>query len=224
MFRYLFCCVFLRGRSLQPALPVAVIDANRAYFDAMPARILYQLRWGIKAHWLAVEQGGDKGRRMVTFQPGRDIHQQGEAGRVRFGKAIFAKAQHLLINLLRKAGAVATRQHALNEALLEMIQSAMTLPCRHRTAQLIGFARRETGGDHRQLHHLLLEDRHAQSAFEHRAYRLARIRHRLQPLPPTQIGMHHAALDRPWTDDGDLDHQIVERGRFQSRQHRHLRP
>ncbi len=36
--------------------------------------------------------------------------------------------------------------------------------------------------------------------------------------------MHHVALDRAGPDDGDLDHEIVERARLQPRQHVHLRP
>ncbi len=39
-----------------------------------------------------------------------------------------------------------------------------------------------------------------------------------------QVGMHHAALDRPRPHDRDLDHQIVEFLRLQARQHAHLRP
>src|SRR5215217_3682774 len=36
--------------------------------------------------------------------------------------------------------------------------------------------------------------------------------------------MHHVTLDRARADDGDLDDQVVEFGRFEPRQHRHLRP
>ena len=74
------------------------------------------------------------------------------------------------------------------------------------------------------LHRLLLEDRHAQRAFEHAAHRRGRIGDRLLALPPPQIGMDHVALDRPRPHDGDLDHQVVEAARPQARQHRHLRP
>jgi hypothetical protein len=35
--------------------------------------------------------------------------------------------------------------------------------------------------------------------------------------------MHHAALDRAGPHDRHLDHQVVEIGRLQARQHRHLR-
>ena len=41
--------------------------------------------------------------------------------------------------------------------------------------------------------------------------------------PPAQIRVHHVALDRAWTDDGDLDHEVVKYPRLQARQHVHLR-
>ena len=34
--------------------------------------------------------------------------------------------------------------------------------------ELIGFAGRIVGGNHRQAHHLLLKQRHAESSFQHR--------------------------------------------------------
>jgi hypothetical protein len=73
------------------------------------------------------------------------------------------------------------------------------------------------------LHHLLLEDRHAERAFEHAAHGVGRIRDRLQSLPALQVRMHHAALDRPGAHDRGLDHEVIEGARPQPRQHVHLR-
>ena len=50
-----------------------------------------------------------------------------------------------------------------------------------------------------------------------------RIRHRLLPLPPLQIRMHHLPDDRPGPDDRDLDDDVVEGRRLEPRQRRHLR-
>src|SRR5689334_16215870 len=36
--------------------------------------------------------------------------------------------------------------------------------------------------------------------------------------------MYHVANDRPWSYNGHLDYQVVETCRFETRQHRHLRP
>ena len=66
-----------RGR-LQAAIGQAVIDVDREHFDAMGAGVADQLRRGVEAHRLAVEQGTAKSRRMIMLEPGRDIGQQGE--------------------------------------------------------------------------------------------------------------------------------------------------
>ena len=104
-----------------------------------------------------------------------------------------------------------------------LLHAAMTFPRGHRPAQLIGFARRIAGRDDRQLHHLFLEQRHAERAFEHRLEILRRIIHRLLAATPAQVGMHHVALNRPGPHDRHLDHQVVEIRRPVPRQHRHLR-
>ena len=153
---------------------------------------------------------------------------------MRFRKTVFAKAADLLEDALEIAFLVTIRQHAVADAVVEGFEAALAFPRSHRTTQFIGLAWRETGHDLDQLHHLFLEDRHAQRAFEHGPDpRLAfasralagrlRIVDFLKPLPATQIRMHHAALDRPRPHDRDLHDQIVEHGRAQARQHRHLR-
>ena len=84
----------------------------------------------------------------------------------------------------------------------------------------------------RDLHRLLLEDRHAQRPPEDPLQLVGRAMlgvgagegHRLLALPALEIGMDHVALDRPRPDDRHLDHQIVEAARLEPRQHVHLRP
>ena len=48
--------------------------------------------------------------------------------------------------------------------------------------------------------------------------------HRLLARTPAQIGMHSAALDRPWPHDGHLDGDVFKAGRLEPRQHLLLRP
>ena len=95
---------------------------------------------------------------------------------------------------------------------------------RHGAAQPVGLRGREAGADDRDLHRLLLEQRHAERLLEHALERLGRIGHRLQAAAPAQIRMHHVALDRPRAHDRDLDHEVVEAPRLEARQHGHLRP
>ena len=81
----------------------------------------------------------------------------------------------------------------------------------------------KSGSDHRELHDLLLEDRHAERALEHLSHTFARIGHRLQAPPAAQIRVHHAALDGAGPHDRDLDDEIEEALGREPRQHRHLR-
>ena len=45
---------------------------------------------------------------------------------------------------------------------------------------------------------------------------------RLAPQPPVDVGMHHVARDRAGANNGHLNDQIVEAGRADARQGRHL--
>jgi hypothetical protein len=142
---------------------------------------------------------------------------------VRLGKAVLAEAQDLLVDLPREILAEAARGHAVDQALLELLQSAAAPPRGHRAPQVVGLARREARGDDRELHHLLLEDRHAERALEHALHRVVRVGDGLEALPPAQVRMHHAALDRTGAHDRDLDDEIVEARGLEARQHRLLR-
>jgi hypothetical protein len=196
---------------------------HRVHLDALTAYVLHELRRSVKAHRLAVDQcRGERGR-LVALEPRRDVDQQREACRVRLREAVFAETEDLPEDLPRELLRVATLAHAADQPLLEMTEAALALPRGHRAAQLVGLARREARRNHRELHHLLLEDRHAERALEHALDLGARVVHRLEPAPPAQIRVDHAPLDRPWPDDGHLDHEIVVSARLHARQHRHLR-
>src|SRR5207248_4954010 len=123
--------------------------------------------------------------------------------RVRLGKPVFAEAQDLLVDLPRERFRKSACAHAVDQPLLELLESALPPPCGHRAAQLIGFSRRKSRGDDRELHNLLLEDRHAERAFEHAFYSVTGISDRLETLPPLEVRMHHSALDRTGPDDRD---------------------
>ena len=94
---------------------------------------------------------------------------------------------------------------------------------RHGAAQAVGFARREAGPDNRNLHGLFLEKGNTKRFREHGLQCLRGIFNGLGAGTPTQIGMHHVALNRPRADDRDLDHKVIEAAGLEARQHRHLR-
>src|SRR5271165_2821345 len=104
-----------------------------------------------------------------------------------FRKSIFAETQDLIEYLLGKGLGIAALAHAVDQSALERLQSPLALPGRHRAAQPVRLAGRETGRDDRELHDLLLKDRHPQRALEHRLDRLARITHRLLPASAAQV-------------------------------------
>src|SRR5262249_52395104 len=126
-----------------------------------------------------------------------------------FGEAVFAEAHHLVVDALRELALVVALEHAVDELVAEFFEAALALPGGHRATQGIGFVAAEAGRDHRELHHLLLEDRHAERAVEHRAHGFARIAHLLLARAPSQVGMHHVTLDRARAHDRHLDHEIV---------------
>ena len=142
---------------------------------------------------------------------------------MRLREAVFTETQYLPVERIGELDAVAMALHAFLQLDLEVLESAALLPSRHRAAQAIGLAGREAGGHHRELHHLLLEDRHAERASQHLLHRFARVGDRLLAAASPQVGMHHAALDRAGAHDRHLDHQIVVVRGLQARQHAHLR-
>ena len=212
-----------QGVALERAVPVAHLHVGRPHLDPVPARILHQLGRRVEAHRLAVEQRGAERRRVMAFDPGRDIDEQREACRVRFRKAVLAEAQDLAGRSPRRTPRYSRCAHPALQPFLELLQAAGALPRRHRAPQPVGLARREVGRDHGELHHLLLEDGHAQGSLQDPFDRRARIDDGFLLATPPQVRVHHAALDRPGPHDRHLDHQVVEALRTQARQHAHLR-
>ena len=208
---------------LQRAVPVAGIDVGVAHLHAVLARVAHQLGRLVEAHGLAVEDGGAERVRVVPLDPRRHIDQVREAGRVALGKAVLAEALDLAEAALGEFTLVAVANHAGDELLAEGVDGADVAEGGHGAAQLVGLVGREAGADDGDLHRLLLEQRHAQRLGQHRLQRRGRIVHRLAPVAPAQVGVHHVALDGAGTHDRHLDDEVVEAGRLQARQHRHLR-
>ena len=140
------------------------------------------------------------------------------------GKTIIAESLDLLEAAFGEGAFVAIVHHAFDEIFLEGMDGAVPAERRHGAAQLVGLGGGEPCRDHGNLHRLFLKQRHAlrsvQDFFE---FRLG-ILDLLQSIAPTQIGMHHAALDRPRPHDRDFDDEVVIVSGLQPRQHRHLCP
>ena len=101
---------------------------------------------------------------------------------MRFRKPVFAETENLLIDLAREFLRVSTRRHSIDQSLLEFFETALAPPCGHRATQAVGFARCKSSGNDRELHHLFLENRHAERALEDTLHGIARIGHVLEAL------------------------------------------
>ncbi len=152
---------------LQAAIPVTGQHIHRADLQAVAPRILQDLVRAVETHGPAVDQGTGERRRFMALEPATGVGQQGKTGRMGLGEAIAAKAFDLLENLRGKFLAVAVLEHAGAQTLLMRFQAAVAFPGGHGAAQLVGFAWAIVGGNHGDLHHLFLEQRHAQGAFQH---------------------------------------------------------
>ena len=201
---------------------MALVHIDGPQLDAMIAGVPDDLRRGIKAQRLAVQKGAGESSRIVAFDPGRYIDQKREAGGVGFGKAIIGEAFDLLEAALGEIAFVAIGLHAGDELLPEAVDFAVMTEGGHGPAQAIGLGRAETGADDGDLHGLFLEQGYAQGLAQHLLQFGGRKIHFFLAPAAAQVGMHHVALDGAGTDDGHLDHQVVEIARLESGQHAHL--
>ncbi len=88
----------------------AVVDVERQHLDAVLARVAHDLRRGVEAHRLAVQQRAGEDGRVVALEPGRDIDQQREAGGVALREAVGAEALDLAEAALGEVALVAARR------------------------------------------------------------------------------------------------------------------
>ena len=187
---------------------------------------------GVEPHRLRVEERRAEDVGVMALDPGGGVDEEGEARRMAFGKAVFAKTLDLMEAVLGELAIVAARHHAFDHLGLERTDGADPLEGRHGAAELVGLGGGEFRRHHGDLHRLLLEERHAESPHEHvlqfvlvaMLRRRRGIDHRLDALPAAEIGMDHVALDRAGPHDRHLDDEVVELLRLQARQHGHLRP
>ncbi len=207
-------CALLRADGwglLQRAVPAGEVHVDRTDLDAVVLGVAHDLRRRVEAHRLAVEERGGEHVRVVAFDPGRGVDQEGEARRVALGKAVLAEALDLAEAALGELAPVAVRHHAVDQLVAKVGDGADPLEGRHGAAQLVGLGGREARRHDGDAHRLLLEQRHAERLAQHRLQlRWMRVVDLLDPLPAAQIGMHHVALDRSGPHDRDLDDEIVE--------------
>ena len=139
-------------------------------------------------------------------------------------KTVVAEPLDLLETALGELQLVPFPHHPLHELVTEAMDGAVVAEAGHGPAQSVRLGGAESGTHDGDLHRLFLEEGHAQGLLQNLAQTFRRVLHRLQAFAPAQVGVDHVPLDRSRPHDRHLDDQVVEGGRLQPREHRHLRP
>ncbi len=201
-----------------------------AHLDAVGAGIADDLGGSVKAHRLRVQQAAAERVGMKMLQPGRDINELRKTRGVAFRETVRAETLDLIKTVFREFRIVAAPDHVAGHLLLEIADGADIAKRRHRTTQSVRLFRRKSRRLDRDPHRLLLKQGYAERLvqdlveFVRRSVRgrRRRIILFLDAVPPPEIGMHHVTLDRAGPHNGNLDDEVIEFARFQSRQHVHL--
>ena len=176
----------------------------------------------VEPHGLIVEERRVERRRVVHLQVRTRIREQRETCRVRLRKSVQRKRGDRQDDLLHRVRRDALLRHALAQLHLDLLHTLLGAFEAHRTAKFLGLSTREPRSHHRHAQQLLLKERHAKRALQDRLERRVRIDNGLASCAAIQIRMHHLSNDGARANDGNLHDQVVERGRLQPRQRRHL--
>ena len=144
-----------------------MVDVDRAHVDAVLLGVAHDLGGRIETHRLAVEQRRREHVGIAAFHPRGGVNKKRKAGGMAFRKAVLAEPLDLAEAALGEVARIAASGHAFDELVAEIFDGADAAERCHGAAQLVGFGRREAGGDDRDAHRLLLEQRHAQRLAEH---------------------------------------------------------
>jgi hypothetical protein len=212
----------LRVQRFEFALPVAGIEIDRADLYTVSLGIGDQLRGSIETQWLAVEHRAAEHIGMMVFDPARGIDKECKAGCMRFGKSVLAKATYLVKDRFSEFLFESVGSHPFDQFSFELIDHSWAPPSGHSSAQLVGFAGRESCSHDGQSHRLLLEDRDAHRFAKNLSDRFGRIGWLFAGASGCKVWVDHVSLDGPWADDGYLDHKIIKTSRPKSWQHAHL--
>ena len=83
-------------------------------------RIAHDLRRGVEAHRLGIQQRAGEDAGVMALDPGGGIDQQRKAGGMAFGKAVAAEALDLGKAAAGEILVIAVGQHAADEAVAEI--------------------------------------------------------------------------------------------------------
>src|SRR5690606_19874976 len=111
---------------------------------------------------------------------------------VRLGEAVIAEALDLLEQRFAELARNPFPRESLEQPLAVARELAVAPPSRHVAPELIGFAAGVSSARDRDLHHLLLKERHAQRPLEDRREIRMRRFDRLFAVTTPEVRMDHA--------------------------------
>lgn len=181
---------------LERASPVGDVHIDGEEAEAVALGVFHERGAGVEAHRLVVQQARVELGGAVDFQPRARIRDEREANRMRLGEAIQRVGTDRSDDLLDGRLPHPTRGHRLAQLFFHALHPLLRTVVAERAPQLLGLAAGESGHDHRDFQHLLLEKRDAEGALEHGAHALVVIRDGLATSAPREIRVHEMTLDR----------------------------
>src|ERR1700730_16089407 len=180
------------------------------HFETVAVSIFDQGCRGIKAHWLVVEQSHIKLSGSMHLQPGTSVTDQRKTDRVRFWKSVQGKRGDGGEDFFCYFVVYVICSERITQLLFDALHSFLRTMITECSPQFFRFISRKVGHDHCDFQHLLLKKRHTKRAFQNRNESRIEVGNFLEPLAPGQIRMHEMTLNRPRSNDGDFDQQIVK--------------
>jgi hypothetical protein len=183
----------------QRAEPIRIAAHRSAARAGRGVRIFDEHGGRVEAHGLVVEQAAGESREVMHLQIRRCIGDQRKAGRVRLGKAVHGKRRNALHDVVLRLGPMPLRVMPERRRPSKVLHALHGAAHAHGAAQLLGFGAGETGHRHGHAQQLLLKERHAEGALQHRFERRMRI---TDLLFPWRGAYRDASFCRRWGRGG----------------------
>ena len=153
--------------AVQDRLGAPGVDVGADRDHPVPPRVGHQRLRRVEAHRLGVQQRRAERRRVVELEPRAVVDERREADRVALREAEVGERQHLVEDLSAPRSPVMSlaAMPSKNRSRSRSIFSVGALGA-HRAAQLVGVGRGEPGDVDRDLHELLLEQRHPEGLLQ----------------------------------------------------------
>src|SRR5271157_2830224 len=107
----------------QGASPAGARHVNRPHPEPMTLRVLHDHRWTVKAHRLIIQQGSGERGRVMTFEIGAGVGNEGEAGGVRLRKTVKGEGGDRLHDFVLRFADDSLLVHASPQLLFDFLHA-----------------------------------------------------------------------------------------------------